>query len=120
MPHSKPVPITLTGAANNRFRQQALLGNPGHHRILATVGIQALGPEAVEGILHAVLSFKEEDFRESFDPWGDRDMVVVEFNGQKIFGKIDVYDPSLEFMSPDPADDMVTVRVLTVMFDFEY
>lgn len=115
-----PVPITATGIANNRFRQQVLLGNPGHHRVLATTGINALGPEAVQEILHAVLSFKEEDFRESFDPWGDRDLVVVEIGAQKIFGKIDTFDPLLEFMSPDPADDLVTVRVLTVMLPEEY
>ena len=120
MPQDRPVSITPTGIANNRFRQQGLLGNPAHHRILATSGIQALGPAAVQEILYAVLSFKEEDFRESFDPWGDRDMIVIERHGQKIFGKIDTFDPLLEFMSPDPADDLVTVRVLTVMFDFEY
>jgi len=120
MPNPHPIPITSVGLANNRFRQQALLGNPSHHRILATAGIYALGPVAVQGILHAVLSFKEEDFRESFDPWGDRDLVVVEINGKKVFGKIDTYDPSMEFMSPDPADDLVTIRVLTVMLPEEY
>jgi len=120
MPNSKPVPVTPTGTANNRFRAQALLGNPGHHRILATTGINALRPDAVQEILHAVLSFKDDDFLESMDPWGDRDLIVVEFKGQKVFGKIDTFDPLLEFMSPDPADDKVTVRVLTVMFDFEY
>ena len=118
MPIPRPIPITPVGLANNRFRQQALLGNPGHHRIMATVGIHALGAEAVQEILHAVLSFKEEDFRESFDPWGDRDMIVIEIDGQKIFAKIDTYDPSMEFMSPDPADDLVTIRVLTVMLPF--
>jgi len=120
MPSSKPVPITPTGTANNSFRAQSSLGNTGHHRILATPGINALGSDVVQEILHAVLSFKEEDFRESFDPWGDRDMIVVELKGQKIFGKIDTYDPSMEFMSPDPADDLVTVRVLTLMLSEEY
>ena len=119
MPNA-PVPITPTGAANNRFRAQALQGNPGHHRILATSGIQALGPQAVQEILYAVLSFKEEEFRESFDPWGDRDIIVVEHQGRRIWGKIDTYDPLCEFMSPDPADDLVTVRVLTVMLPEEY
>ena len=120
MPQSHPVPITPTGATNNRFRQQVLQGNPGHHRVLATQGISALGPQAVQEILFAVLSFRDEDFRESFEPWGDRDMIVVEHHGQKIWGKIDTYDPSGEFMSPDPGDDAVTVRVLTVMLPNEY
>lgn len=120
MPSPRPVPITPVGQANNRFRDQALHGNPGHHRILATTGIEALGADAVQEILHAVLAFKEEDFRESFEPWGDRDFISLEHQEQKIYAKIDTYDPSLEFMSPDPADDLVTVRVLTVMLADEY
>jgi len=112
--------ITDVGRANNRFRADALLGNPGHHRILASAGVNAMGPEAVQGILLLVLSFKDKDFRESFDPWGDRDFISVEYRGQTFFAKIDTYDPSMEFMSPDPADDLVTVRVLTVMLPDEY
>lgn len=120
MPSPRPVQITPVGQANNRFREQALRGNPGHHRILATTGIRALGPDAVQELLHKVLSFKEEDFRESFEPWGDRDFLSLEHHGQKIYGKIDTFDPSLEFMSPDPADDLVTIRVLTIMLADEY
>jgi hypothetical protein len=97
-----------------------LLGYLGHHRIMATRGILALGAGAVQEILHAVLSFREEDFRESFEPWGDRDFIVVEHRGQKIYAKIDTFDPSLEFQSPDPTDDLVTVRVMTVMLGEEY
>ena len=100
MPKPRPGPITPIGQANNRFREQALLGHPGHHRILATLGIQALGSDAVQEILHAILSFQDEQFRESFDPWGDRDFIVVEHHDQKIYAKIDTYDPSLEFLSP--------------------
>jgi len=114
------IEITNVGCANNRFRADALLGNPGHHRILASAGVNAMGPEAVQGILLLVLSFKDKDFRESFDPWGDRDFISVEYCGQTFFAKIATYDPSMEFMSPDPVDDLVTVRVLTVMLPDEY
>jgi hypothetical protein len=120
MANPRPAPITLVGQANNRFRQQVLLGDPGNHRILATAGIKALGPDPVREILQVILSFREEDFREGFNPWGDRDFIVIDYQGKRIFAKIDTYDPSMEFMSPDPADDRVTIRVLTVMFDFEY
>jgi hypothetical protein len=120
MPNPRPVPITPIGQANNRFREQVLRGYLGHHRIMATRGILALGADAVQKILHAVLSFSEEQFRESFEPWGDRDFIVLDYLGQKIYGKIDTFDPSLEFMSPDPADDLVTVRVLTIMLANEY
>jgi hypothetical protein len=120
MPNPRSVPITPVGQANNRFREQVLLGHLGHHRILATRGILALGADALQEILHAVLSFREEDFRESFEPWGDRDFIVLDYLGQKIYAKIDTYDPSLEFQSPDPTDDVVTVRVLTLMLPDEY
>ncbi len=114
------IEITQVGRANNRFRAEVLLGNPGHHQILASAGVNAMGPEAVQEILFLVLSFKDEYFRESFDPWGDRDFISVEYRGQRIFAKIDTLDPSMEFMSPDPVDDLVTVRVLTVMLPEEY
>jgi len=120
MPDHKPVPITSVGLANNRFREQVLCGNPGRHRILATAGVQALGPGAVQEVLYLVLGFKDEDFRESFEPYGDRDFISLAFRGIKIWAKIDTYDPSMEFPSPDPADDKVTVRVLTVMLPDEY
>ena len=115
-----PVALTPVGETNNRFRSEVLEGRPGHHRILSTQGIQALGPAAVQEILYLVLSFKEEDFRESFDPHGDRDFIVVHHQGKKVWAKVDTYDTTLEWMSPDPTDDAVTVRVLTLMMPDEY
>lgn len=115
-----PVPITPVGEANNRFRSEVLQGRPGHHRILSTQGIQELGPVAVQEILYLVLSFREEDFRESSDPHGDRDFVVVQHQGKKVWAKIDTYDLSMKWMSPDPTDDAVTVRVMTLMFSCDY
>lgn len=120
MPDHKPVPITPVGLANNRFREQVLCGNPGKHRILATPGVNALGPGSVQELLYLVLTFKDEDFRESFEPFGDRDFISLTFRGIRIWAKIDCFDPSMEFLSPDPADDKVTVRVLTVMLPTEY
>ena len=34
--------------------------------------------------------------------------------------KIDYYDKSLEFGSPDPADPIVTERIITIMLAEEY
>ena len=120
MPQSRPVPISDLGRANNRFREQVLQGRPGHHRILSTQGIQALGQVAVQEILYLVLSFKEEDFREEFEPHGDRDFISAIYKGMKVWAKIDTYDTTLEWMSPDPADDAVTVRVLTILLPEDY
>ncbi len=120
MANHQPVPITPLGETNSRFRSEVLQGRPGRHRILSTQGIQALGPTAVQEILYLVLSFREEDFRESFDPHGDRDFIVVHHQGKKVWAKVDTYDTTLEWMSPDPTDDAVTVRVLTLMMPDEY
>lgn len=120
MAQSKPVPITAVGEANNRFRQDMLLGNHVHHQLVCTRGISDLGPAVAQEILDLMLRFPDEDFRESFEPWGDRDFIVVQCQGLKVWGKIDCYDLSMEYLSPEPVDDAVTVRVLTLMLPDEY
>jgi hypothetical protein len=40
--------------------------------------------------------------------------------GEDYYWNIDYYDRSLELHSPDPADVMVTVRVLTILRVDEY
>lgn len=120
MTNQRPVPITPTGEANNRFRAKVLQGRSGHHRILSTQGVQALGSQAIQEVLRQVLLFPDDSFRESHDPYGDRDFVVVNHQGQKVWAKIDTYDLSMEWMSENPWDDVVTVRVLTLMLPDEY
>ena len=38
----------------------------------------------------------------------------------RVFFKIDYYDKSLTFHSPDPADPAVTERIITIMLAEEY
>ncbi len=54
------------------------------------------------------------------DPHGERDFGVFEHDGQKLYWKIDYYDPSLSFGSDDPSDVTQTIRVLTILLASEY
>lgn len=87
-------------------------------RVLITTGVAALGPEGVERVLRAVRTF--DDFDGDNDPYGEHDFGALEVDGVRVFWKIDYFDRSLEFGSPDPVDPSVTTRVLTVMLAAEY
>ena len=54
------------------------------------------------------------------DPHGERDFGVFEHEGQKLYWKIDYYDPSLSFGSDDPSDVSQTMRMLTILLASEY
>ena len=83
-----------------------------------TNGIAALGLPTVNAIFKAVASFTA--FTPDNDPWGEHDCAVMEIEGHRIVWKIDYYDRSRTYHSPDAADPKVTVRVLTVMLSAEY
>ena len=54
------------------------------------------------------------------NPHGQRDFGSFSHSGQRVFWKIDYYDPSLAGGSEDPADPVKTARVLTIMLALEY
>ena len=83
-----------------------------------TAGIAALPPETTRQVLKAVAGFS--DFNADNDPWGEHDCAVMEVAGERIIWKIDYYDRSQTYLSPDPANPKVTLRVLTVMLGHEY
>jgi len=87
-------------------------------RWVLTSGIQSLGPAAVAAIVEKVRLF--DSFDGDNDPHGEHDFGAAEYDGRQVFWKIDYYDRSLEGGSPDPADELVTCRVLTIMFSEEY
>lgn len=86
--------------------------------ITITRGVQALGQEALQAILQKVATF--DSFTGDNDPYGEHDFGALEHDGQKIFWKIDAYDKSMEYGSPDPTNPDVTARVLTIMLASEY
>jgi uncharacterized protein DUF3768 len=87
-------------------------------RIVITSGIQVLGADAINEVLLAVAQF--DDFTEDNDPWGEHDCAVLTVNARRIIFKLDYFDRTLRFHSPDASDPAVTQRVMTIMLAAEY
>jgi hypothetical protein len=83
-----------------------------------TSGVAGLDAETIALILDAVGTY--DQFDEGIDPYGEHDMGRFDVGGEDYYWNIDYYDRSLELHSPDPADVMVTVRVLTILRVDEY
>jgi hypothetical protein len=100
-------------ALNDELRRNLPTG----HAVM-TVGVAALGPEAVARIVKTVAVY--DDFYHANDPYGEHDFGSFEADGERIFFKIDYYDNALTAHSPDPSDPSVTERVITIMLAEEY
>ncbi|SEJ80644.1 Protein of unknown function [Sphingobium sp. AP50] len=128
MPDSQPSPA-LTGPVAIAALNDALRTNPtqpGHNGVVMTAGVADLiGDASLFRNFHrrAVLLRQvrdHDDFSVDNDPHGERDFGRFEFEGAVLYWKIDYYDRSLEFGSPNPADPNVTTRVLTILLADEY
>jgi hypothetical protein len=104
--------------ARIRARNDALRSTFVGGRVLTTSGVSALGPEAVTAVLDRVRTFT--DFTEENDPNGEHDFGAFEIDGNRLFFKIDYYDPTMDAGSEDPSDPTTTTRVLTIMLASEY
>jgi hypothetical protein len=100
-------------ALNDELRQNLTVGTA-----LITVGVAALGAEAVARIVKTIAVY--DDFCHANDPYEEQDFGSFEVDGQTIFFKIDYFDKALASHSPDPADPSVTERVITIMLAEEY
>ncbi|KQQ38989.1 hypothetical protein ASG19_04365 [Rhizobium sp. Leaf306] len=98
---------------NDRLRTHLTGG-----RVVMTVGVQALGDDQRDVLICAVQGFS--DFTSANDPYGEHDFGRVVVNGQGYFFKIDAYGLDYRYQSPDPADEAVTARVMTIMREDEY
>ena len=98
---------------NDELRQHLLSGGA-----VMTPGVAALGREAVQRIVQIIATY--DDFCHANDPHGEHDFGTFDFDGASIMFKIDYYDRTLSFHSPDPADPSVTERVITIMLAEEY
>jgi hypothetical protein len=99
-------------ALNDTFRRAPGAG------WMVTAGVRGLGEAFLRQAFEAVVAF--EAFDQGDDPWGEHDFGALEVGGQRLFWKIDYYDLKLVMASPDPADPLVTRRVLTLMLAEEY
>ena len=86
--------------------------------MLITPGIQSLPLAAIESVMLAIREF--DAFTTDNDPYEEHDFGSVDIDGNRVFWKIDYYDPSLTAGSDDPADPNITERVMTVMLAEEY
>ena len=98
---------------NDQLRQNLIGG-----RAVITPGIAALGPEAVTRLVQTIAVF--DDFCHANDPHEEHDFGAFDFDGTAVLFKIDYYDKSLNFHSPNPADPSVTERIITIMKADEY
>jgi Protein of unknown function (DUF3768) len=108
-----PVEISSSGFLNDELRQNLSAGTA-----LITVGVAALGADAVARIVKTIAVFDE--FCHANDPYEEHDFGSFEADGHVIFFKIEYYDKSLTYHSPDAADRFVTERVITIMLAEEY
>jgi hypothetical protein len=92
--------------------------SPSSNRWLLTPGILDLTNRGAEHAAEAVRTF--EAFNSDNDPHGEHDFGSFDLNGERVLWKIDYYNLTLDGGSPDPADEAVTVRVLTIMLALEY
>ena len=100
-------------ALNDELRQNFAEG-----LAVMTPGIAALGAEAVARIVKTIAVF--DDLCHANDPYEEHDFGGFDADGHTILFKIDYFDESLTYHSPDPTDPAVTKRVITIMLAEEY
>ncbi len=93
-------------------------------KIAITPGVMALGD--LPTILKQLREFSA--FDDSNDPHQEHDLGIFRYRGAAhiagegptVLFKFDYYDSSLQFASPDAANEEATSRVLTIMLAEEY
>ena len=109
-----PEPSTAQIRALNDRARQSFTGC----RVAITQGIAALGHDAVHEIFRHIKAY--DDFTLANDPYGEHDFGSLYHEEQQVFWKFDYYDIDYTMHSPDPADEAVTARMLTVLLPQEY
>ena len=106
--------MTDIATLNDNFRKTFTGG-----QVLLTAGIDSLPTDDVANIMLLVQNFNT--FTPDNDPYGEHDFGAFDYNGNKIFWKIDYYDRfNTRFASENPADISKTLRILTILLAEEY
>lgn len=111
---------------NDRFRKATGSSDPAGISLgkkVMTSGIRNLGLLATLEIADRVAA--AGSFTGDNDPHGEHDFGSFDYDGNRIFWKIDYYDRSSfgtgrDMGSEDPSDPARTLRVLTIMLASEY
>ena len=110
---------------NNQYQSAAICGLNDAFRtslqggaVMLTAGIIALGAENQARILDAVRTF--DAFTDDNDPWQEHDFGSLDIDGERVFFKLDYFDPIRAMHSEDPTDPAKTERVMTIMLASEY
>lgn len=98
---------------NDKLRTTATGG-----QIMVTRGVSTLNRFNAPELMAALRSYG--DFDIDNDPHGERDFGDLTLWGEDLLWKVDAYDKAYQYASPDPADERLTNRVLTVMLATEY
>lgn len=72
--------------------------------------------EDLEALIMAVRTY--DDFNGDNDPWGEHDMVTLDWHDERVFGKIDYYDEAMQGLGDPSSPDCN--RVMTLMLSSEY
>lgn len=101
---------------NDQLRRGIL--SPGKNKVMLAGALAQEPPEVHFRVLALVAGY--DRFNADNNPHGERDIGFFEFEGSRMMWKVDYYDNDLTYHSPDETDPEQTVRVLTIMYAFDY
>jgi hypothetical protein len=86
--------------------------------IIFTRAVVMRGEAFVNHAFVAVAAFNA--FTPDNDAYGEHDMAFLDVDGERIFFKVDYYDPEMRFHSVNPSNPEITRRVLTIGLASDY
>jgi hypothetical protein len=105
-------------ALNDLFRRG---DTPVPGEVFITVGVKALlGDDPIKAVRLTQIVQGYDQFTPDNDPYKTHEFGSFDFEGQRCFWKIDIYDRTLKWGAEHPDDPTRSRRVLTIMLAEEY